>query len=344
MLDALQRTPCLVSFSGGRDSSTVLAIATAVARRHGLPLPVPTTLRFPTASGSQESDWQERMVRHLDLPDWERIELTSELDVIGPVAQAGLRRHGPLWPPLAHFHVPIFERAVGGTVLTGAGGDEVVSQGAFGWLRGPRREWVRRANLRAVAVVLSPRPVRRALYAREPELRFPWLRPEVQVDVTRRRNDWRARSSNRWSVGIAQWWNSRYRTVQVATLAQLASDAGTEVVHPFLEPSVVAALARTFGPRGPADRSAAFRVLVGDLLPADVVVRSSKAYFTQAFISDYSRQFGASWTGGGVDETLVDPERLATELRSPRPNPRSSFLVQQAWLASVRLRPPTGRD
>ena len=47
VLRALLRPPCLVSFSGGRDSSLVLAIASDVARRHGLPLPVPATNRFP---------------------------------------------------------------------------------------------------------------------------------------------------------------------------------------------------------------------------------------------------------------------------------------------------------
>ena len=36
VLPALQRPPCLVSFSGGRDSSAVLAVAADVARRHGL--------------------------------------------------------------------------------------------------------------------------------------------------------------------------------------------------------------------------------------------------------------------------------------------------------------------
>ena len=36
---ALERSPCVVSFSGGRDSSAVLAVATQVARREGLPLP-----------------------------------------------------------------------------------------------------------------------------------------------------------------------------------------------------------------------------------------------------------------------------------------------------------------
>ena len=53
MLRALRRPPCLVSFSGGLDSSALLAVATAVARREGLDDPVPATLVVP---GSPESD------------------------------------------------------------------------------------------------------------------------------------------------------------------------------------------------------------------------------------------------------------------------------------------------
>jgi hypothetical protein len=41
ILPALRRTPCLVSFSGGRDSSSVLGAATRAGRRQGLSLPVP---------------------------------------------------------------------------------------------------------------------------------------------------------------------------------------------------------------------------------------------------------------------------------------------------------------
>src|SRR5690606_42164979 len=40
---ALRRPPCYVSFSGGRDSSAVLSVATGVARRGGLADPVPLT-------------------------------------------------------------------------------------------------------------------------------------------------------------------------------------------------------------------------------------------------------------------------------------------------------------
>src|SRR5687768_3761316 len=69
-LPALERGRCCVSFSGGRDSSIVLATATRVARREGLPLPLPVTNRFPLAGHTDESHWQELVVRHLGLDDW----------------------------------------------------------------------------------------------------------------------------------------------------------------------------------------------------------------------------------------------------------------------------------
>ena len=56
ILAALLRPPCLVSFSGGRDSSGILAVATSLARREGLPLPIPATHRFPEADGTDETD------------------------------------------------------------------------------------------------------------------------------------------------------------------------------------------------------------------------------------------------------------------------------------------------
>ena len=47
--------PCVVSFSGGRDSSAVLAVAVTVARREGLPLPIPASNVFATGSTADES-------------------------------------------------------------------------------------------------------------------------------------------------------------------------------------------------------------------------------------------------------------------------------------------------
>ena len=99
ILPALLRPPCLVSFSGGRDSAAVLATATALARREGLPVPIPATNVFSSDQDADESSWQETLVRHLGLSDWIRIEHTDELDLIGPyakqvltVTRAGLAR------------------------------------------------------------------------------------------------------------------------------------------------------------------------------------------------------------------------------------------------------------
>ena len=51
IMPALLRSPCLVSFSGGRDSSAVLAVAARLARGAGLADPIPITIRVPAARG-----------------------------------------------------------------------------------------------------------------------------------------------------------------------------------------------------------------------------------------------------------------------------------------------------
>ena len=107
VLDAVARPPCFVSFSGGRDSSAVLALATRVARAEGLPLPIPATNVFPAVELTDEADWQERVVRHLGLDEWARLEHHDELDVVGEFAEDVLSRHGLLWPFNAHFHAPL---------------------------------------------------------------------------------------------------------------------------------------------------------------------------------------------------------------------------------------------
>lgn len=122
---ALLRQPCVVSFSGGRDSSAVLAVAVRLARREGLALPVPVTMRFADAEDTHESDWQELVIRHLGLKEWVRLDLTDELDLLGPISTDVLLRHGLLWPPNSFAHLVILREAPGGSLLTGLDGDGV---------------------------------------------------------------------------------------------------------------------------------------------------------------------------------------------------------------------------
>src|SRR5487761_457194 len=76
ILPALARPPCVVQFSGGRDSSLVLAVAASLARREGMAPPVAFTHRFPAVPGADEDEWQELVIRHLGVADWERVELS----------------------------------------------------------------------------------------------------------------------------------------------------------------------------------------------------------------------------------------------------------------------------
>ncbi|MEN5074875.1 asparagine synthase-related protein, partial [Isoptericola cucumis] len=127
--DAVRRSsagrPVAVTFSGGRDSSAVLAVATAVAREDGLPDPVPVTFCYPGVAEADETDWQERVVAHLGLSTWRRLTVEDENDLLGREAQASLLRRGPLFPATMHVKDAMLRGLAGRVVLTGEGGDEV---------------------------------------------------------------------------------------------------------------------------------------------------------------------------------------------------------------------------
>jgi asparagine synthase (glutamine-hydrolysing) len=342
---ALQRPPCLVSFSGGRDSSAVLAVAAHVARREGLAPPVAFTLRFPGAPDSDEAEWQERVISHLRLDDWVRRDLDDELDCIGFYARAAINRHGLLWPFNAHFVAPAAEAANGGSVLTGAGGDQIF---AFSRLERHRDLLARHVRPRPrdalrLAYMLGPAPLRRAVVRRRTTdpLELPWLRPAAKraVAAAIAANDAsepvRTREHLRWILGL------RALRVGVACFELVARDYGASLGTPLLEPGFAATLTREPGRSFYMDRTRAMRALVGDLLPADVCERTSKAVFQDPFWNRHARAFVEHWDGRGVDEALVDADALRDYWRSPEPVAQSMTLLQSAWLAT---RGPAGSD
>ena len=71
--------------------------------------------------------------------------------------------------------------------------------------------------------------------------------------------------------------------------------------------------------------------LFGDVLPHEVTHRSTKAVFTEVFVAAHSRAFAQQWNGSGVDESLVDPDRLREVVAGPgvrRPNGKRSSRVR----------------
>ena len=164
VLQALQRPPCGVAFSGGRDSSAVLRVAVHVARREELPVPIPITKVFPDVPTTEEQRWQDRVIDHLRLADWQRIVIHDELDLLGPFATASLVDHGVVWPPTIHGDRPVVDRVGGGSLIDGEGGDEVLGVTAHRiapmttLVRSPRS--VTPARLHRAAVALLPKQLR----------------------------------------------------------------------------------------------------------------------------------------------------------------------------------------
>ena len=324
MLPALQRPPCVVSFSGGMDSSFLLAVAARVARREGLPLPIPVTWRFADAPRAYETPWQERVVRELGLRDWTVLETDDELDLVGPVAQRMLTRHGYLHPPNLHLHLPIVESAVGGALMTGVGGDQVLA----GWRRPGRRTAVRTLRDRVPGRLVALRQQRRGMDAR------PWLRPAVSRQAAAAlRAELRA-EPHRLDRRIAWHGGRRRLLLTCAGLTALGADAGVAVVNPLVDPGFLASLAADV--RGlPLTRAELLHRMAGDVLPEAATALRPKAHFLEVFLREPTREFVRTWDGSGVDTDVVDPDALRTAWsRWPIPG-GTGALVQQLWLATA---------
>lgn len=335
LLTYLCAAPCLVAFSGGRDSSVLLAAAVSLAHREGLPLPVPVTLTYPDAEETNETIWQRAVLAHLGIR--ERIELTvrDEHDPLGPVATPVLRRHGLVWPPNFAPTLRMMDQARGGVLLTGEGGDET-----FGLKRITPLTKVLKTRGRVpfgvyqdVARSLAPAALRRRSALRDRYHR-PWLRQATEEMLAAR--DAEDSSAYVLHAGRNTWQFATRRCARIGyeTIRMLGSEMDVEYVQAFAEPDMVASVAAAGGFWGWTGRTAAMRVLFGDLLPREVLERRTKATFGNAVFTRYTREFARGWDGSGVDTDLVDPAALRENWLSVAPHAPSMTLIQQAWLAT----------
>jgi asparagine synthase (glutamine-hydrolysing) len=336
VLPALERTPCVVAYSGGRDSSAVLAAGVDTARRHGLELPVPVTLRFAGDARTDETTWQELVIRHLGLEDWQRIDLDHELDALGEVGRAAIERFGVYWPPLAHTWVPILAAARGGAALGGNGGDEFLSAWTFGGLRRvlERRSRPTIRDAKLAALVALPAPLRVRVWRRRLGLSLPWLAPDAEREVLRQ---WALESTaadRDWSRNVERMLESRYVELAQATFDAFARSAGVTLVEPLRHPAFVRAVARSAPRAGFGSRSEALAHLFGDLIPEQTVTRTTKAAFTNVPWGSEARRFAMEWDGAGVDPSLVDGDALRAQWLSDRPDFRTLTPLQTAWAAT----------
>ncbi|GAB3081637.1 asparagine synthase-related protein [Micromonospora schwarzwaldensis] len=319
VLPALRRPPCLVSFSGGLDSSLVLAIATRVARREGLPDPVPVTWRFTDAARAQETPWQARIIAELDLTrQWQILQAGDDLDLVGPVARRLLTRYGQVHPPNRHLHLPLVELARGGALLTGVGGDQILA----GWRRRPGPLRGRLGRLRAGLRRRPPDPL-------------PWLRPEVTRQARRAFAAEQRAEPRRLAARIAWHLRRRDLTMRRIGLAAIAADHDVLAVTPLLDERFAAALATRHGRLRSPSRPELLVAIADAALPPVIIAPRRKAAFDEVFLRSATRELVRAWDGSGVDDSLVDVAALRREWSRWRFDSRTAALVQQVWLAGL---------
>jgi asparagine synthase (glutamine-hydrolysing) len=338
---ALVNGPCYVTFSGGRDSSAVLAAATQLARREGHPLPVPVTRVYPDVAATDESAWQRAVVDHLGLTEWVRLVLRDgESDLLGPAACDALRRHGLLWPPALQTHGVMFGQLRGGALLTGEGGDAVLGARRCTplavLLRRPRLD----PNLLrySVTAALPHRTrLRSARRVAQTSVQRRWLRPaaferHVQLAAA-------DAAGEPFGYGAATRAVVRRRSFATITHNHTAAAAhyGIGASDPLLDHRFVAALALAGGRTGYPGRTAAMQALFSDVLPQAVLRRTTKAAFNHVHAGAATRDFAQTWDGCGVDHDLVDAQRLRSVWLSDEPTMATGLLLHRAWLASKGL-------
>lgn len=338
---ALLRPPCVVAFSGGRDSSLLLAVAADLAAREGLERPIALTFRYPGDPAADESCWQELVVGHLRNQglhvEWVCREITTELDLIGPLTAPVLRAHGgPTFPAGLGNTILLAQYARGGSLVTGNVGDEVLGGHRAGVLRAALRRRGRgltRADWRQVALCAAPGRVRGRLRHREIG-DATWLRPAVRRRAQRESVRSEAARPLRWDRSV--WATLAPRAVMLGnrTRARIACDDDCELVEPLGTVDFVASYAAFGGRWGGLTRTAGTRLLAAGLLPDAVTGRRQKAHFNASRFGPASREFVRSWDGRGVDESLVDPMALRAAWLAEVPSAATAMLLQQAWLAS----------
>lgn len=330
---ALEQQQCAVLFSGGRDSSMILAITVGLARREGHPEPVAITRSFPGIASADEYEWQRLVVDHLGVREWNRIDQTDDGRVLSSTVTSGLRRFGVLYPPMVHALTPVFPHVAGGVVLTGEGGDEWLGPHRatpFAMLRS--RSGLSRPDLYQHAFEASlPKSARQRLLRRRFANDCLWLRPAARDEFLTSVIEDETNAPFNWGEALVRLGHRRSVCASTRNVAALASTWGVRVVNPLHTAEFTRALQCAGGRLGFPGRTSLMREMASDLLPPELIRRRSKAYLDEAMWAERG-SFAETWSGGGLDQTLVDSSVLRRVWESPEPDSRTVMLLHSAWL------------
>ncbi|MFZ4810209.1 MAG: asparagine synthase-related protein [Ilumatobacteraceae bacterium] len=324
--EALSHPPCAVAFSGGRDSSALLALAVQVSQREGLPPPIAITCVYDDPN-TDELAWRRIVLDHLGVDDVE-VFITDEHVQTGAPGEAMYRRNGLQFPSNSIGNMTLAERIPGGTLISGTGGDEML-----GWTADPVFRWFRhqRPRLKDVARFAKlRRPGASADVGHFMLREHHWIRDSARPRLEKLMGGGELANPARFDAAIRAFVSARYYLAMQQSRRAAGDFAGATIVAPFFDRRFMAAWANANRRAGPRDRSAAMDQLFGDLLPTQTLHRQSKAGFNAAY-HRVDEEFLSEWKGEGVPTELVDIEALRHEWSKPAPHGMANLLLQRAY-------------
>lgn len=322
-------------FTGGRESSAHLAVGTGFARRRGYADPIPLTLRHPALDSAAHIENQERVVGHLRLQDWAIVEVSDDLDLIGPAAARVLLGAGLVWPPHLHTLLPLFERSRDGVLNIASG---LVDFFAF-WrwaplasvLAGHRRPTPRDVGLFLTTLVPASARARIARRRGIPPP-MPWLRPDAERRVLSMLTGRQAHVPLRFDQAALTQVTHRCGSVGLASIDALAALTGATVAQSAASLDLIGTFARAGGWHGFGSQADMLDRIAGHMLPEGALEPRRSPDPSGVYFGERSRGFAAAWSGDGLDPTIIDPVALRKEWLSDQPDWRSAGLLQYAWL------------
>jgi asparagine synthase (glutamine-hydrolysing) len=169
---------------------------------------------------------------------------------------------------------------------------------------------------------------------RKSRYRIPWLRPEAQRRALRAAVHDLECEPVRFDTRLRWLARRRWEVEALRSSQRLAADTDASLVAPFLDTYFLAALARAGGAIGWPSRLDVMRSLFGELLPDEVLARSTKAWFSEVVWGPRTREFASAWSGEGVDQSLVDPDALRAAWSESAPTFPAGIPLQAAWLGA----------
>lgn len=338
----LDSSSCYVAFSGGCDSSLVLCAATTACRAVGHNDPIPVTYRY-SAPETDESGYQEAVVRHLGLNDWIKLDLGIDADLLSPSTCDELLTGGAMWPPAPLTRAKALRGLGGGLWLSGEGGDAVFGPRRVSYAERAVHTWLRRPHrppwglLRRGLGELAPRRLR----IRSAEADYTRNYGAEWLDADLRQRYFRDAAVLVASEPLlpSRWYGHYLSLPSVRigheSLRAFKSGLGLRWQAPLVDREFLGALSGALSWHEYRGRRHLLRALFSELLPAQIIDRRTKVAFNTALFGPYTRKFAAEWSGEGTPAG-VDSEWLKLHWQSSQVFAGTAPLLHHVWLARQR--------